>query len=153
MPVLVEARVQLFNSITYTRVNLNPKFKKIERKKVVRRFLTYFKFYIFFEFFTKSVLQIVLRGRETTIKKYQELSEKSAKNMIFSNFQKIEKKVVRRLLTYLKFHNFFEFFKKSVLETLLRGHEATGKKYQELSEKSAKNMIFSNFQKIEKKIC
>ena len=93
MPVLVEARVRLFNSITYTRVNLNPKFKKIERKKVVRRFLTYLKFYIFFEFFTKSVLQIVLRGRETTIKKYQELSEKSAKNMIFSNFQKIEKKI------------------------------------------------------------
>jgi len=60
-------------------------------------------FYIFFEFFTKSVLEIVLRGRETSIKKYQELSEKSAKNIIFSNFQKIEKKVVRRFLTYLEF--------------------------------------------------
>ena len=93
MPVMVEARMQLFNSITYTRVNLIPKFKKFERKKVVRRFLTYFKFYIFFEFFEKSVLQI-LRGRETTIQKYQELSEISAKNMIFPIFKKLEKKLL-----------------------------------------------------------
>ena len=99
-------------------------------------------FYIFFEFFTKSVLQIVLRGRETSIKKYQELSEKSAKNMIFSIFQKIEKKVVRRFLTYLEFFNFFEFFTKSVLQTLERGRVTIGKKYQEIFEKSAKNMFF-----------
>ena len=37
---------------------------------------------------------MVLGGRETTIKKYQELSEKSAKNMIFRIFKKSEKKLL-----------------------------------------------------------
>ena len=99
-------------------------FQKIE-KKVVRRFLTYLSFFDPFEFFTKSVLQTLLKGRETTKKKYRELSEKATKNIIFSNFQKIDKKVVRRLLTYLNFFNFFKFFTKSVLQTLLRGRETT----------------------------
>ena len=116
-------------------------FQKIE-KKVVRRFLTYLKFLNIFEFLTKSVLQTLVRGRVTIGKKYQEIIEKSAKNMIFSNFLKIEKKVVRRFLTYLKFLNFFEFFTKSVLQTLVRGRVTIGKKYQEIFEKSAKNMFF-----------
>ena len=104
--------------------------------------MTYLKYLNFFEFFTKSVLETLLRGHEATGKKYPEFSEKSAKNMIFSNFQKIEKKVVRRFLTYLKFLNFFEFFTKSVLQTLVRGRVTIGKKYQEIFEKSAKNMFF-----------
>ena len=69
-------------------VILSPKFSKNGEKKVVRNILKILKFFNFFEFFTKSVLQTLLRGRETTRKKYQELFEKSAKNVVFSTHRR-----------------------------------------------------------------
>ena len=46
------------------------KFEKIAEKKIVRNFLTDLKFFIFFEFFSENVSKTLLRGRETTGKKY-----------------------------------------------------------------------------------
>ena len=46
------------------------KIEEIAEKKVVRNFLTNLNFFIFFEFFSENVLKTLLRGRETTRKKY-----------------------------------------------------------------------------------
>ena len=99
----------------------------------MRNFLTNLIF-IFFEFFSENVLKTLLRGRETTRKKYQIVFEK------FTFFEKktkkmLKKKIVRNFLTNLKFFIFFEFFSENVLKTLLRGRETTRKKYRIVFEK------------------
>ena len=66
-------------------------------------------------------------------------SLKNWPNHLYNRSQKIEKslkkKVVRNFLTNLKIFIFFDFFSENVLKTLLRGHEATSKKYRIISEK------------------
>ena len=52
----------------------------------MRNFLTNLKFFIFFEFFSENVLKSLLRGRETTRKKYQIVFEKFFKYVFFSTF-------------------------------------------------------------------
>ena len=56
------------------------------KKKIVRNFLTNLKFFIFFEFFSENVLKTLLRGRETTRKKYRIVFEKFLKYVIFFDF-------------------------------------------------------------------
>ena len=63
------------------------KIEKIaEKQKVVRNFLTNLKFFIFFEFFSENVFKTLLRGRETTRKKYRIVFEKFLKYVIFFDF-------------------------------------------------------------------
>ena len=52
------------------------KIEEIAEKKVVRKFLTNLKILNFFEFFSENVLKTLLRGRETTRKKYRIVFEK-----------------------------------------------------------------------------
>ena len=86
------------------------------------------KILIFFEFFSENVLKTLLRGRETTRKKYPIVFEKLT---FFEKKTKkmLKKKVVRNFLTNLKIFIFFEFFSENVLKSLLRGRETTRKKY------------------------
>ena len=62
------------------------KSKKIVEKKIVRNFLTNLKILFFFEFFSENVLKTLLRGRETTRKKYRIVFEKFLKYVIFFDF-------------------------------------------------------------------
>ena len=62
------------------------KIEEIAEKKVVRNFLTNLKISIFFEFFSENVLKTLLRGRETTRKKYRVVFEKFFEYMIFFDF-------------------------------------------------------------------
>ena len=62
------------------------KIEEIAEKKVVRNFLTNLIFLFFFEFFSENVLKTLLRGRETTRKKYRIVFEKCWKYMIFFDF-------------------------------------------------------------------
>merc|ERR1712243_341807 len=52
------------------------KIEEIAEKKVVRNFLTNLKIFNFLEFFSENVLKTLLRGRETTRKKYRIVFEK-----------------------------------------------------------------------------
>ena len=45
--------------------------EKIAEKKIVRNFFDKIKILFFFEFFSENVLKTLLRGRETTRKKYR----------------------------------------------------------------------------------
>ena len=56
------------------------------KKKVVRNFLTNLKILFFFEFFSENVFKTLLRGRETTRKKYRIVYEKFLKYVIFFDF-------------------------------------------------------------------
>ena len=60
------------------------KSKKSLKKKVVRNFLTNLKILFFFEFFSENVFKTLLRGRETTRKKYRIVFEKFEKYVFFS---------------------------------------------------------------------
>ena len=62
------------------------KIEEIAEKKVVRNFLQKIKILFFFEFFSENVSKTLLRGRETTRKKYRVDFEKFFKNMIFFDF-------------------------------------------------------------------
>ena len=59
--------------------------KKLLKKKLCEIFWQIKKFY-FFEFFSENVLKTLLRGRETTRKKYRIVFEKCWKYMIFFDF-------------------------------------------------------------------
>ena len=102
----------------------------------MRNFLTKLKFFIFFEFFSENVFKTLLRGRETTRKKYRIVFEKYT---FFDKKSKksLKKKVVRNFLTNLKIFIFFEFFSENVFKTLLGGKETTRKKYRIVFEKFA----------------
>ena len=63
------------------------KIEEISEKKIVRNFLTNLKISIFFEFFSENVLKTLLRGRETTRKKYRVVFEKFFKYVIFFDFR------------------------------------------------------------------
>ena len=69
------------------------------KKKVVRNFLTNLNFFIFFEFFSENVLKTLLRGRETTRKKYR---------IFFEKFEKFLKKIAKKNET----SNLAKFFEK-----------------------------------------
>ena len=60
--------------------------KKSLKKKIVGNFLTNLNFFIFFEFFSENVFKTLLRGRETTRKKYRIVFEKFLKYVIFFDF-------------------------------------------------------------------
>ena len=86
-------------------------FEKSLKKKVVRNFLTNLKFFIFFEFFSEDVLKTLLRGRETTRKKYR---------IFFEKFEKFLKKIAKKNETSIlakffekkqKIRFFFKYFK------------------------------------------
>ena len=62
------------------------KIEKISEKKIVRNFLQKIKFLFFFEFFSENVLKTLLRGRETTRKKYRIVFEKFLKYVMFFDF-------------------------------------------------------------------
>ena len=63
--------------IVFEKVTFNDKKnEKSQKKKVVRNFLTNLKIIIFFEFFSENILKTLLRGRETTRKKYRIVFEK-----------------------------------------------------------------------------
>ena len=74
---------------------------KIAEKKVVRNFLKNLFFFILLEFFSENVLKILLRGRETTSKKYGIIFEK------FTFFDKKSKKSLKKKSC----SKFFEKFK------------------------------------------
>ena len=73
-------------------------FRFSPQKKIVRNFLKNLIFLIFFEFFSENVLKTLLRGRETTRKKYQIVFEK------FTFFDKKSKKTLKKknLQNFLK---------------------------------------------------
>ena len=77
------------------------KIEKIAEKKVLRNFLTNLSFLFFFDFFSENVLKTLLRGRETTRKKYQIVFEK------FTFFEKKSKKSLKKKSC----SKFFEKFK------------------------------------------
>ena len=112
------------------------------------------KFLIFFDFFSENVFKSLLRGKETTRKKYQIVFEK------FTFFDKkskksLKKKSCSKFFEKFKFFIFFKFFSENVLKTLLRGKESTRKKYwivfekftffEKKSKKSLKKKVFRNF--------
>ena len=73
--------------------------KNLRKKKVVRKNLKNLKFFIFFEFFSENVLKTLLRGQETTRKKYRIVFEK------FTFYGKKSKKIVKK-----KCAKYFDFF-------------------------------------------
>ena len=82
------------------------KIEKIAEKKVVRNFLKNLKIFIFFEFLSKNVLKPLLKGRETTRKKYRIVFEK------FTFFEKKMKKSLKKKSCskfFEKFKNFYFF--------------------------------------------
>ena len=82
-------------------------------KKKVRNFLTNFNFFIFFKIFSDNFFKSLLRGKETTRKKYRIVFEK------FTFFEKISKKSlkkkVRNFLTNLILF-FSSFYQKMSLK-------------------------------------
>ena len=113
------------------------------KKKFFENF-SHLIFLIFLEFFSENVLKSLLRGRETTRKKYWIIFEKLLFLIkIWKNRWK--KKVVRNFLTNLISFIFFEFFSENVLKTVLRGRETARKKYRIVFEKFLKYMLFFDF--------
>ena len=96
--------------------------------KKVRNFLTNFKFFIFFEFFSEYVFIALLRVCETTRKNYRIFFEKYT---FFDKKSKksLQKKIVQFFLQKIEILFFFEFFSENVFKTLLKGKETTRKKY------------------------
>ena len=96
--------------------------------------MTNLKIFIFFEFFSENVLKTLIRGRETTRKKYRIVFEKLT---FFEKISKksLKKKVVRNFLKNLFFLIFFEFFSENVFKSLLRGRETIRKKNRIVFEK------------------
>ena len=90
------------------------KIEKKAEKKVVRNFLTNLKIFIFFEFFSENVLKTLLRGRETTRKKYWIVFEK------FTFFEKKmknsqKKKNCAKFFDKFKIFYFFRIFLRKCL--------------------------------------
>merc|ERR1712055_492900 len=79
------------------------KITEIPKKKIVRNFLTNLKFFIFFEFFSENILKTLLRGRETTRKKYRIVFEK------LTFFEEKSKKTMQKK-SCAKFFNKFNCF-------------------------------------------
>ena len=69
------------------------KNREIAEKKIVRNFLDKIKILFFFEFFSENVLKTLLRGRETTRKKYRIVFEKFLKYVIFFAKKSLKKKL------------------------------------------------------------
>ena len=63
------------------------KNRKNRWKKIVRNLKKIIKILFFFELFQENVLKTLLRGRETTRKKYRIVFEKFLKYMIFFDFR------------------------------------------------------------------
>ena len=80
--------------------------EKSLKKKVVRNFLKNLIFLIFFEFLSENVCKRLLRGKETTRKKYRIVFEK------FTFFEKISKKSLKKKSCSKFFEKFifFDFF-------------------------------------------
>merc|ERR1711955_26312 len=82
--------LQTSKKLTKSPLLQTSKNKENSQKKVVRNFLTNLKIFIFFEFFSENVLKTLLRGKETTRKKYRIVFEK------FTFSEKISKKSLKK---------------------------------------------------------
>ena len=92
--------------IVFEKVTFNDKKnEKSQKKKVVRNFLTNLKIIIFFEFFSENVFKTLLRGKETTRKKYRIVFEK------FTFFDKNLKKSLKKK-SCSKYFEKFKIFQK-----------------------------------------
>ena len=78
--------LQTSKKLTKSPLLQTSKNREIAEKKIVRNFLDKINFLFFFEFFAENVLKTLLRGRETTRKKYRILFEKFEKYVIFFDF-------------------------------------------------------------------
>ena len=82
--------LQTSKKLTKSPLLQTSKNREIAEKKIVRNFLDKIKILFFFEFFSENVLKTLLRGRETTRKKYRIVFEK------FTFFEKISKKSLKK---------------------------------------------------------
>ena len=78
--------LQTSKKLTKSPLLQTSKNREIAEKKIVRNFLHKIKILFFFEFFSENVLKTLLRGRETTRKKYRIVFEKFEKYVIFFDF-------------------------------------------------------------------